>query len=73
MQDFPAPAEIREMRDWCRTHRGSITRIAATVIQKDGTVGINHSAVSRTIAGRERNSLVVAAYRQLRAAAKRQK
>lgn len=61
------------MRDWCRTQRGSITRIAQAVVQRDGTVGINHSAVSRTLAGRERNSLVVDAYRKYRAFVRRQK
>lgn len=73
MSVYPAPSEVREMRDWCRTHRGAVARIAESVIQKNGVIGICHSAVSRTIAGRERNALVVDAYRKLRAAAKRQK
>lgn len=41
------------------------------VVQHDGTSGINHSAVSRTLAGKERNSLVIEAYRKLYALEKR--
>ncbi len=65
MPSFPTPAVVNEMREWCRTRRGSVMRIAAVVEQKNGVIGINHSAVSRTIAGRERNSLVVDAWRRL--------
>ncbi len=65
---FPPPDKLATMREWCRTRRGAVARIADLVIQHDGTRGINHSAVSRTLAGRERNSLVIAAYRRFHAA-----
>lgn len=65
--DFPGAAELVTIRRWCSTHRGSVRTIAELVVQRDGTRGINHSAVSRTLAGRERNSLVIDAYRRLRA------
>ncbi len=67
MPAFPPPDVIAAMREWCRTHRGSVQQIADSVVQHDGTIGINHSAVSRTIAGREHNSSVYTAYRKLRA------
>lgn len=73
MPSFPAPAELAAMREWCRSKRGSVQRIAELVEQHDGTLGINHSAVSRTLAGRERNSLVITAYRRYHAASKRSK
>ncbi len=65
---FPPPDKLEIMADWCRTHRGAIARIAALVVKHDGTRGINHSAVTRTLAGRERNSLVIKAYRKHHAA-----
>ncbi len=65
---FPPPDKLQAMQEWCRTHRGSIARIADLVVQHDGTRGINHSAVTRTLAGRERNSLVIKAYRRHHAA-----
>lgn len=57
------------MRDWCRSRRGSIGLVASMTVQHDGTVGVNHSAVSRTLAGLERNALVIAALRKLIATA----
>lgn len=72
MTSFPDdPAKIRWMQNWCREHRGSITRIAEMVVQHDGTRGIVHSAVTRTLAGKERNSLVIAAFRKYHAAVSR--
>lgn len=69
---FPGPSDLALIREWCRTHRGSVAAIARMVVQHSGAVGINHSAVTRTLAGKERNSLVIEAYRKLRVLDKRQ-
>ena len=70
--EFPGPLELAAIRGWCDAHRGSVSAIARLVVQHDGTRGIHYPAVSRTLAGKERNSLVIEAYQQLRALAKQQ-
>jgi hypothetical protein len=61
---FPKERELKRIRTWCLKRPGSMRAIAKKVVQRDGTVGVHHSAVVRTLRGHVRNTRVIEAYRR---------